>query len=161
MNKVSFNDHLITLLNCKIESKLSCVKTCLMNFIFRTKMVISTGLSSYPDKSSDRSWQNVSSGSQKAPKYFKSFSADSQIRNRGACDVSYYLDIPHSFRTILMEKSSSKWTWKLNSFCECVKRGILTVHKRKVLCFNPQSCVIDRYLISTNSISVLVIFVHV
>ena len=116
MNKVSFNDHLITLLNCEIESKIGCVKTCLMNFIFRTKMVISTGLSSYPDKSSDRSWQNVSSGSQKL-----------QIRSSGAFDVSCYLTIPHnfnSFKTILMEKSSSKWTWKKNFLWMCEKGNV-------------------------------------
>ena len=74
------SSYLITLLNCEIESKLSCVKTCLMNFIFRTKMVISTGLSSYQDKSSDRSWQNVSSGS----KYLKSFSADFSNKEQGS-----------------------------------------------------------------------------
>ena len=103
-------------------------------------------------------------GSQKASKYLKSSSADSQIWSRGAFDVSCYLNIPHnfnSFKTILMEKSSSKWTWKLNTFCECVKRGMLTVNKRKVLCFNPQSCVIYSNLISTNFFCVLVIFVHV
>ena len=38
---------------------------------------------------------------------------------------------------------------------------MLTVNKRKVLCFNPQSCVIDSNLISTNFFCVLVIFVHV
>jgi len=62
-----------------------------------------------------------------------------------------YLITFNSFKTILMEKSSSKWTWKLNTFCECGKRGMLTVNKKKALCFNPQSCVIDRYFISTNS----------
>ena len=90
----------------------------------------------------------------KASNYLKSFSADSQIRSRGAFDVSCYLNIPqnfNSFRTILMEKSSSKWTWKLNTFCDCVKRGMLTANKRKVLCFNPQSCVIDSIFFNIHS----------